>query len=146
MNRDPLIVAIDGPSGVGKSTTSKLVARALNMPHIDTGAMYRAIGLAALDACRDAANRWLFPELGDPWQEIRAAYIAGMDPATHYVDVAGTLALGVPDVADAKAALEAAGVQVNDMWDSGVCHGAGFRDPAGNPILLHHRYAPYGPR
>jgi cytidylate kinase len=43
-----LIVAIDGPSGVGKSTTSKLVARALDIPHIDTGAMYRAIGLAAL--------------------------------------------------------------------------------------------------
>jgi cytidylate kinase len=42
-----LIVAIDGPSGVGKSTASKLVARALDIPHIDTGAMYRAIGLAA---------------------------------------------------------------------------------------------------
>ncbi|HEY0372169.1 MAG TPA: (d)CMP kinase, partial [Thermoanaerobaculia bacterium] len=44
----PLIVAIDGPSGVGKSTTSKLVARALDIPHIDTGAMYRTIGLAAV--------------------------------------------------------------------------------------------------
>src|SRR5688572_17634075 len=44
----PLIVAIEGPSGVGKSTTSKLVARALDIPHIDTGAMYRAIGLAAV--------------------------------------------------------------------------------------------------
>lgn len=44
----PLIVAIDGPSGVGKSTTGRLVARALNIPHIDTGAMYRAIALAAL--------------------------------------------------------------------------------------------------
>ena len=43
----PLIVAIDGPSGVGKSTVSKLVASELNIPHIDTGAMYRAIGLAA---------------------------------------------------------------------------------------------------
>ncbi|HEX7830675.1 MAG TPA: (d)CMP kinase [Thermoanaerobaculia bacterium] len=43
-----LIVAIDGPSGVGKSTTSKLVATALAIPHIDTGAMYRAIGLAAI--------------------------------------------------------------------------------------------------
>ena len=42
-----LIVAIDGPSGVGKTTTSKLVAHELNLPHIDTGAMYRAIGLAA---------------------------------------------------------------------------------------------------
>lgn len=43
-----LIVAIDGPAGVGKSTTSRLVARALEIPHIDTGAMYRAIALAAL--------------------------------------------------------------------------------------------------
>lgn len=43
-----LIVAIDGPSGVGKTTTSKLVARELNLPHIDTGAMYRAIGLEAI--------------------------------------------------------------------------------------------------
>jgi len=48
MTHSPLIVAIDGPSGVGKSTTSRRVARALNIPHIDTGAMYRAIGLAAL--------------------------------------------------------------------------------------------------
>jgi len=46
----PLIVAIDGPSGVGKTTASKLVARELNLPHIDTGAMYRAIGLAATRA------------------------------------------------------------------------------------------------
>ena len=30
------------------------------------------------------------------------------------------------------------------MWDSGVCHGAGFSDPDGNAILLHHRYKPYG--
>lgn len=49
----PLIVAIDGPSGVGKTTTSKLVARELGIPHIDTGAMYRAIGLAAMRAGLD---------------------------------------------------------------------------------------------
>jgi len=35
------------------------------------------------------------------------------------------------------------GVEVNDMWDSGKCRGAGVRDPSGNPILLHRRYAPY---
>ena len=55
----PLIIAIDGPSGVGKTTTSKLVARELHLPHIDTGAMYRAIGLAAtrngIDVARDGA-------------------------------------------------------------------------------------------
>ena len=52
------IVAIDGPSGVGKSTTSRLVAHALGIPHIDTGAMYRAVALAAKRAgvgTRDAA-------------------------------------------------------------------------------------------
>ena len=44
----PLIVAIDGPAGVGKSTVSRRVARELGLPMIDTGAMYRAIGLAAI--------------------------------------------------------------------------------------------------
>lgn len=42
-----IIVAIDGPSGVGKTTTSKLVAEKLGIPHIDTGAMYRALALKA---------------------------------------------------------------------------------------------------
>ena len=43
----PLIVAIDGPSGVGKSTVGKAVAMRLGLPYLDTGAMYRAVGLAA---------------------------------------------------------------------------------------------------
>ena len=43
-----MIIAIDGPSGVGKTTTSRLVARELGLPHIDTGAMYRALALAAM--------------------------------------------------------------------------------------------------
>ncbi len=88
----------------------------------------------------------------DDWVEYETSNVtlAVMTPHTHEYEFTplpvGTLALRVPDVAEAKAKLEAAGVQVNDMWDSGVCHGAGFRDPSGNPILLHHRYAPYGPR
>lgn len=47
---EPVIVAIDGPAGVGKSTTSRLVAEALAIPHIDTGAMYRAVALKAMRA------------------------------------------------------------------------------------------------
>jgi cytidylate kinase len=43
----PLIVAIDGPSGAGKSTAARALAERLHVPYIDTGAMYRAIGLAA---------------------------------------------------------------------------------------------------
>ena len=54
-----------------------------------------------------------------------------------------TIALRVPDVAAAKAELEAAGLEVDEMWDSGKCRGVGVTDPAGNRILLHHRYAPY---
>lgn len=42
-----LIVAIDGPSGVGKSTLSKSVAKTLGYLNIDTGAMYRCVALAA---------------------------------------------------------------------------------------------------
>ena len=42
-----IIVAIDGPSGAGKSTVGKLLARELGYIYIDTGAMYRAIGLKA---------------------------------------------------------------------------------------------------
>jgi predicted enzyme related to lactoylglutathione lyase len=55
----------------------------------------------------------------------------------------GSIALRVHDVAEAKVKLEAAGVEVKEMWDSGVCNGASFKDPDGNGILLHHRYAPY---
>jgi CMP/dCMP kinase len=43
----PLIVAIDGPAGAGKSTVARGLAARLGVPYIDTGAMYRAIGLAA---------------------------------------------------------------------------------------------------
>jgi cytidylate kinase len=44
----PLIVAIDGPSGAGKGTVARAVARALRYRHIDTGAMYRALAWRAL--------------------------------------------------------------------------------------------------
>lgn len=42
-----LIIAIDGPSGVGKSTVGKQLAERLGVPYLDTGAMYRAVGLLA---------------------------------------------------------------------------------------------------
>ena len=43
-----LIIAIDGPGAAGKSTVAKLVAKKLNLTYIDTGAMYRSLGLYAL--------------------------------------------------------------------------------------------------
>ena len=47
--RRRLIVAIDGPSGVGKTTVSKAVASRLGIPYLGTGAMYRAIALKVLE-------------------------------------------------------------------------------------------------
>jgi cytidylate kinase len=43
-----MIIAIDGPSGAGKSTLGKMLAKELNLLYLDTGAMYRAVGLAVL--------------------------------------------------------------------------------------------------
>jgi len=40
------IITIDGPTGSGKSTVSRLLAKRLNYPYLDTGAMYRVVGLA----------------------------------------------------------------------------------------------------
>ena len=72
--------------------------------------------------------------------------IAIMDPTAfgqEFRPNAGMVAFAVDDVAAARAALEAEGVQfVSDMIDSGVCHQAIFLDPSGNPLDLHHRYAP----
>lgn len=45
-----MIIAIDGPSGAGKSTLGKMLAKNLNLLYLDTGAMYRAVGLAVLES------------------------------------------------------------------------------------------------
>jgi catechol 2,3-dioxygenase-like lactoylglutathione lyase family enzyme len=85
----------------------------------------------------------------DDWIEYEAGNVtlAVMTPHTHDYDFTplppATIALRVSDVAAARAQLESAGLDVAEMWDSGLCQGAGVSDPAGNRVLLHHRYAPY---
>lgn len=46
----PFILAIDGPAGAGKSTTARAVAKALGFAYLDSGALYRCVALAALEA------------------------------------------------------------------------------------------------
>jgi cytidylate kinase len=62
-----LIIAIDGPSGVGKSTLSKILAHELGYINLDTGAMYRTVALAASRRGIDAGD---YPALGKLCSEI----------------------------------------------------------------------------
>ena len=53
------------------------------------------------------------------------------------------IALRVPNVQDAREELESRGVRFDgEIFDTGVCHMAFFRDPDGNALMLHRRYAP----
>jgi cytidylate kinase len=56
MSTDRLVIAIDGPSGSGKSSTARGVAKALGLAYLDTGAMYRAATCAYLDAGVDPSD------------------------------------------------------------------------------------------
>ncbi len=60
---------------------------------------------------------------------------------------AAGVALHVPDVGAARRELEDKGVEfVGDTYDSSVCHMGFFKDPDGNVLILHRRYAPRVPR
>lgn len=52
----PKVVAIDGPASAGKGTLARRLAAALNLPHLDTGLLYRATGRRVLDAGEDPAD------------------------------------------------------------------------------------------
>ena len=71
-----------------------------------------------------------------------------VDTARIGLDIApstGAIALHVDDVEEARAELESQGVKfAAETMDSGVCFQAYFRDPDGNALILHNRYAPPG--
>ena len=96
-DRGPIVIAIDGTSASGKSTNAKLVARALDYVHVDTGAMYRTLAWYCLKhqvditkpaAVAAACRRWktslecrdghviLLVEGQDPAAEIRTAEVS----------------------------------------------------------------------
>jgi cytidylate kinase len=65
------VIAIDGPAASGKSSTAAAVARELGWGHLDSGALYRAIALAALDTLGDAARG-----RGEGWSGQRIVALA----------------------------------------------------------------------
>ena len=80
----PLVIAIDGPSGSGKSSVSREVAARLGLEYIDTGAMYRAACWSALNAGIDLADG---PAVAEHVRGL--SLIMGTDPASPSVVVAG---------------------------------------------------------
>ena len=60
-----MIIAIDGPSGAGKSTLGKMLAKKLNLLYLDTGAMYRAVGLAVTEGGVSFENHQRVSEIAE---------------------------------------------------------------------------------
>lgn len=71
---------------------------------------HRAVGLAVLDAARDAANRWIFPELLQeglqPWDGVKMVCITGSPHVDHAVDVTDFLDMGIASLRAHKAYLQ----------------------------------------
>jgi predicted enzyme related to lactoylglutathione lyase len=90
------------------------------------------------------------PLASDEWPEFETSNVGfvlstpgqkgGEDYRPEYA-----IALRVPDVPGAMEKLQERGVEFEfpEAYDSGVCHMAFFKDPDGNSLILHHRYAPY---
>ena len=70
---------------------------------------HRAVGLAVLDACRDAANGWVFPEAGPPCTGLRDAYVASSGTPTHFADVTGTIGAGIASLREHQVYLDGLG-------------------------------------
>lgn len=68
---------------------------------------HRAVGRGLLDAVRDAANRWLFPDRGDAWDGVRFVAFSGSPSPTHWVDVTDSFDAGVRSLACHEAYLSA---------------------------------------
>jgi catechol 2,3-dioxygenase-like lactoylglutathione lyase family enzyme len=113
------------------------------------------ISVPTRDPARAAA--WYRSVLGLPASEVTDAEVEApnvtlsfWDPEADglpFVANEAGIALRVADVAAARAELEGRGVAfIAETWDSGVCHFAAFRDPDGNVLILHRRYAPRVPR
>ncbi|WP_281689929.1 PIG-L deacetylase family protein [Pseudonocardia thermophila] len=74
---------------------------------------HRAVGVAVLDAARDAGNRWIFPELleegHEPWAGVRHVYVMGANEPTHAVDVVDHLDAGIASLRAHQAYLRGLG-------------------------------------
>jgi len=98
LNNDQLVIAIDGPSGSGKSSVSKAVARELGAAYLDTGAMYRAITYSVLADGTDLSDANAIA------QAVRDAQLEiSVDPDAELVQIGGvdvTAAIREPRISE----------------------------------------------
>lgn len=103
LNNDKLVIAIDGPSGSGKSSVSKAVARKLGAAYLDTGAMYRAITYSVLADGTDLSNAEAIA------QAVRDAKLSiSVDPDAELVEIGGvdvTAAIREPRISEQVSAV-----------------------------------------
>jgi catechol 2,3-dioxygenase-like lactoylglutathione lyase family enzyme len=90
------------------------------------------------------------PRSSDAWPEFETGNVTLLLAASEKTGVPfspsnNAIAFRVDDVDASKRQLEEVGVkfEFEETYDSGVCHMAFFRDPDGNALVLHRRYAPY---
>jgi catechol 2,3-dioxygenase-like lactoylglutathione lyase family enzyme len=99
-------------------------------------------GTLGLKRNPNSSDRWVEYELGNVTLALVSPEAIGPDfrAKAHQLPIG----LRVDDVEEARAKLEAEGVEfAHETIDSGVCRLATFRDPDGNALQLHRRYAPY---
>lgn len=80
---DPVVIAVDGPAGTGKSSVSRGLARSLNARYLDTGAMYRIVTLAVLRTNADLADT---PAIESAAADVPLSVGYGPDEDCAYLD------------------------------------------------------------
>jgi predicted enzyme related to lactoylglutathione lyase len=73
---------------------------------------------------------------------VTVGIVKSADVGLEFAPNPAGFALRVPDVDTARAELAGAGVELTEVYDTGVCRLAFFSDPDGNRLVLHRRYAP----
>lgn len=94
-----MIIAIDGPAGVGKGTLAKRLARHYGLPHLDTGALYRAVGRDVLARGGDPAD------VGAATDAARALDPKTLDDVALRTERVGAAASVVAAIPEVRAAL-----------------------------------------
>jgi cytidylate kinase len=116
-----MVIAIDGPSGVGKTTVARGVADALGIGYLDTGSMYRAVTLAVLRAGVDPADADAVLEVmasADIRYDNRAVYLDGLwvgeDVRSPEVTAASSIVAAHPAVRERLVAMQRQWVEAHD--------------------------------